>query len=76
MNRKQALTLTALGAAMILNACAKQEVAAPPPPPPPAPLLAAVPVLEELDELVAVLNFFRNDSSSDWVTDPSLLLSR
>lgn len=37
MNRKQALTWTALGAAMILNACAKKEVAAPPPPPPPPP---------------------------------------
>ena len=37
MNRKQALTWTALGAAIILNACAKKEVAAPPPPPPPPP---------------------------------------
>jgi len=37
MNRKHALTWTALGAAIILNACAKKEVAAPPPPPPPPP---------------------------------------
>ena len=37
MNRKHALIWTALGAAMILNACAKKEVVAPPPPPPPPP---------------------------------------
>lgn len=37
MNRKNALTLSVLGAALLLNACAKKEVAAPPPPPPPPP---------------------------------------
>lgn len=37
MNRKHTLTWAALGAAIILNACAKKEVAAPPPPPPPPP---------------------------------------
>jgi peptidoglycan-associated lipoprotein len=37
MNRRHALAMTAIGAAMLLNACAKKEVVAPPPPPPPPP---------------------------------------
>jgi peptidoglycan-associated lipoprotein len=43
MNRKIALTLSVLGAALLLNACAKKEVAAPPPPPPPPPAVVEAP---------------------------------
>jgi len=37
MNRRYALALTSLSAALLLNACAKKEVVAPPPAPPPPP---------------------------------------
>lgn len=45
MNRRLTLVLTAVGASMLLNACAKKEVAAPPPPPAPAPV-APPPVVQ------------------------------
>jgi peptidoglycan-associated lipoprotein len=43
MNRKLTLVLTAVGASMLLNACAKKEVSAPPPPPAPAPAPVVAP---------------------------------